>query len=315
MANAANPALYSTATVTVTVLGITLSASPASPQPAFTPITLTATAIGVGTLQYRFVIEFRNPDGSWAPASQFVDSGYQASPSFTWTPQTARPYTLVAYAQDQAGHNPMTYLLYTIQPANLTGVTLSTDPSSPQLSGATITLTAAAQGSIPAADVEYQFTALYQNADGSWAPALLLRGYANNPQFVWTPASAENYTLVVAARVVGDTAPYDVDNYIAYTILPANLTGVTLSTGLPAPQSTGTAITLTAAAQGGITPGNVEYKFVAEYQLAERHLGNAHAAARLCDQRHVHLDAVGPAHLHPGGLRPRGGEHAAVRCL
>ena len=206
VANAANPALYSTATVTVTVLGITLSASPASPQPALTPITLTATAVGVGTLQYRFVIEYRNPDGSWAPSSQFIDSGYQASPSFTWTPQTARQYTLVAYAKDQAGHTPMTYILYTIQPANLTGVTLSTDPTSPQLTGTTITLTAAAQGGIAPADVEYQFTALYRNADGSWAPTMLLRGYASNPQFVWTPASAENYTLVVAARVVGDTA-------------------------------------------------------------------------------------------------------------
>ena len=38
-----------------------------------------------------------------------------------------------------------------------------------------------------------------------------------------------------------------------------------------------------------------------------RHLGDPHAAARLCDESHVHLDADGPAHLHPGGLRPRGG--------
>ena len=269
VADAANPALYSTATVTVTVLGIALSATPASPQLALTPITLSATAVGVGTLQYRFLIEYRNPDGSWAPSSQFIDSGYQAGATFTWTPQTARQYTLVAYVKDQAGHTPMTYILYTIQPANLTGVTLSTDKISPQLTGTTITLTAAAQGGIAPADVEYQFTALYRNADGSWAPTILLRSYASNPQCVWTPASAVNYTLVVAARAVGDTAPYDVDSYILYTILPANLTGVSLSAGLPAPQVTGTAITLTAAAQGGIASGNVEYKFVAEYQLAD----------------------------------------------
>ena len=70
-------------------------------------------------------------------------------------------------------------------------MTLSTDLRSPQLDGATITLTAVAQGSIAPADVEYQFTALYRNADGSWAPTLLLRGYASNPQFAWTPARGE----------------------------------------------------------------------------------------------------------------------------
>ena len=100
VANAANPALYSSATVTVTVLGIALSATPASPQLALTPITLSATAVGVGTLQYRFVIEYRNPDGSWAPSSQFMTGSTRPA---LLGPQTARQYTLVAYAQDQPG--------------------------------------------------------------------------------------------------------------------------------------------------------------------------------------------------------------------
>ncbi len=84
-ANAGNPALSSTATVTDTILGISLSATPPSPQPVQTPITLTAAASGVGTLQYRFVIAYRNADGSWAPASQWLDTGYQAGSTFIWT--------------------------------------------------------------------------------------------------------------------------------------------------------------------------------------------------------------------------------------
>ncbi len=53
-----------------------------------------------------------------------------------------------------------------------------------------------------------------------------------------------------------------------FTFIP-QLTGVTLSANLPAPQLTGTAITLTATALGiGITTVNVQYQFVAQYKLA-----------------------------------------------
>ena len=160
------------------------------------------------------------------------------------------------------------YILYTILPANLTGVTLTAGLPSPQVTGTAITLTAAAQGGIASGNVEYKFVAEYRLADGTWATPMLLRDYATNPMYTWTPTDPLIYTLVVYARVVGSTQPYDVYGYITYAIQPANLTGVTLTASPRAPQPIGTPITLTAAAQGGIAPANVEYKFIVQYRLS-----------------------------------------------
>ena len=160
------------------------------------------------------------------------------------------------------------YLTYNILPANLTGVTLSANLTAPQVTGTAITLTAAAQGGIAYPNVEYQFVAQYKLANGTWAPNILISDWSTNNQCTWTPTSAENYYVNVYVRPVGDTAAYTATSYIKYNILPANLTGVTLTANLTAPQVTGTPITLTAAAQGGIAYPNVEYQFVAQYRLA-----------------------------------------------
>ena len=266
VAHAANPTLSTTATITVTVVGITLTGFP-PPQLTGTPITLTAKAAGLGTIQYRFVIEYRNADGTWS--NHIIDTGYQASPTFVWTPTLPELYTLVAYAKDSVGNNPSTYITYTVQP-------VEPDRRHPDgqsvrrrsVLGTSITLTAAAQGGITPGNVQYQFLAEYHNPDGSWAPAIMLQDYSTSAQCTWTPQTAQNYTLVVEAELAGATDGYFVTSYITYAITPALLTGVTLSAALPSPQPTATQIVLTANAQGGVAPGNVEYKFVAEYRLA-----------------------------------------------
>ncbi len=46
--------------------------------------------------------------------------------------------------------------------------------------------------------------------------------------------------------------------YTSYTIVPANLTGVTIAANLPSPQMAGDADSLTATAQGGSAVGSVD---------------------------------------------------------
>ena len=251
--------------------GVTLNANPSAPQVIGTQITLTAAAqggIAAGTVQYQFVAQYRNPDGSWAPNLLLQD--WSTNNQCTWVPTSAELYYLNVYARpvgSTASYVATTYIGYLIQPANLTGVTLSANPSAPQMTGTPITLTAAAQGGIAAGNVEYQFYAQYKLADGSWSPEILIRDWNTNPQCSWTPALAENYYVTVAARAMGSTAPV-VTTYITYNILPANLTALTLSASPSSPQKAGTQITLTANPIGGISAPNVEYKFVAQYKLA-----------------------------------------------
>ena len=110
------------------------------------------------------------------------------------------------------------YITYAIQPANLTGVTLTASPRAPQPTGTAITLTAAAQGGIAPANVEYKFVSEYRLTDGTWSAQTLLRDYATTPQCLWTPTLAENYTVVVYARTMGSTEAYNVYGYITYQV-------------------------------------------------------------------------------------------------
>ena len=213
--------------------GVTLAVTPVSPQVTGTMLTLTATPQGgmvYPNVQYQFVAQYRNPDGTWAPNILIQDWG--TSNQSTWTPTTSEPYYLNVYARpvgSTALYTVTTYLPYTIQPANLTGVTLSASSAAPQVTGTTITLTASPLGGITYPNVEYQFVAQYNNADGTWAPNILIQDWSTSNQCTWTPVSAENYYLVVYVRPVGSTVAYAVTTYIPYAILPANLTGVTLA--------------------------------------------------------------------------------------
>ncbi len=158
---------------------------------------------------------------------------------------------------------------FTYLPAQLTGVSIAASPASPQYAGTAITLTAAALGSgIGTANVQYQFKVQYQQANGSWTAPTMLSDWSTSASCVWSATDCHKYALLVYACPVGNPANV-VTSYLTFTLLPSNLTGVTLSANPPAPQYIGTPITLTAAAQGGIAPGDVEYQFVSQYKQAD----------------------------------------------
>ena len=141
--------------------------------------------------------------------------------------------------------------------ADLTGVTLTITPPSPQALGTTITMTAAPTGGTT---VEYLFGVRYTTSGGAerW---ITLRNYSTNPVFVDKPPFTGNFTFEVRAREQGTTAY--VSDQESYTIgttppPPTELTAVSLAVTPPSPQSLGTQLTLTATPTGGTT---VEYLF------------------------------------------------------
>ncbi len=275
VAYADNPAMNSTATITVTIQGgnpsvsVFVTANIPSAQLIGTPVTYTATASGIpGTLEYEFVAQVKNADGTWSTVQ--VISGWSTDNQCTWTTSIPKTYAVEAYVRPVGSGVPYTaygYILYTFLPDNLTGATLTANLPSPQLINTAIGLTATALGGIAPGAVEYQFVAQYRNPDGTWAPNILIRDWNTNGSCVWQPTSVQNYYLEVYVRPVGMTTSYVVDTFISFITESVSLTGVTISANLPAPQAVGTAINLTATAQGGITYPNVEYQFVAQYKL------------------------------------------------
>ncbi len=251
---------------------VTLSANPPASQVTGTAITLTATpqgGIAAPNVQYQFVTQYKLIGGAWSPDVLIQD--WSTNPQCSWTPLTAENYYVSVYARpvgDTAPYAVTTYITYNILPVNLTGVTLSANLTSPQVTETAITLTATAQGiGVTTGNVQYQFVAQYKLATGAWSPNILIQDWSTNSQCTWTPTTAEDYAVSVYARPVANPAQV-VTTFINYNILPANLTAVTLGATPPAPQVTGTPITLTATPQGGITAPNVQYQFVAQYKLA-----------------------------------------------
>ena len=137
-------------------------------------------------------------------------------------------------------------------------VSLSASPLAPQLVNTPITLQAQTSGKRL---LEYMFEAGLpdDNGDIEWS---LLRDYSIDPMFTWKPTRPGDYTLRVTARRANHSSDQTVESTLSYTILPV-LSGVSVTTDLPSPQTTNTPITVIAAGEGGL---HVEYSFRVGYQ-------------------------------------------------
>ena len=151
-------------------------------------------------------------------------------------------------------------MLVTFTALNVSAVTLTVRPASPQLMGTAVTLTAAPTDN--GGQVQYLFRAGYADAAG-WHWTNINGSYTTTASCTWTPSLAETYTLVVWAREVGHTANYDAYASQQYQINPPPFTAVALSMTPASPQPANTPITLTATPTGG---GNqVQYLFRVGY--------------------------------------------------
>lgn len=253
-------ALEATANVTVTVplgggpmTGVTLATDLPSPQPLGTTITLLAAgAGGLPPYEYRFWVQ------PWGGGSWQIVRDWSTASTHPWTPTASGGYNVAVEARTSGSTTVevQSALGFTIGSGGggggggpMSGVTLTTNLSSPQGGGTPITLTAVGVGGT----MPYAFRFWVQPWGGAWQ---LMRDWAPAATFVWTPAAAGGYNLSVEARSSGSTTP-EVQSAIGFTISTGGggpMTDVTLTTDLPSPQRAGTTIMLTAAGSGGSMP-------------------------------------------------------------
>ncbi len=140
-------------------------------------------------------------------------------------------------------------------------VVLAADLPSPQPVGKTITYTAQALGGSD--PVEYRF--VLSGAATAHTPAEV-QPYGPGSTWTWAASEADigSNTVIVEARAVGSTDPYNVTAHETMVIETAQVTGwVTVTKSHASPQRAGTSPTFTAQGHGG-NVGAYEYRFYRE---------------------------------------------------
>ncbi|MEI6519013.1 MAG: IPT/TIG domain-containing protein, partial [bacterium] len=203
------------------------------------PVTLMATATGGTSLQYQFM------------SGTSLMRSFSSARTFIFTPTVAKTYTLTVIARDISGVDPnatvtSSVVNFAAKPA-LTAVSLTTTPPNAVLVGTPVTLTATPAGG---ANVQYQFM----------TGVSLMRSFASDNTFSFTPTIVRNYTFSVIARDLSAVDPNATvtSSTITFAVKPA-LTAISL-TSLPLKAVlVGKSFTLTATPTGG---ANVQYKFM-----------------------------------------------------
>ena len=180
--------------------------------------------------------------------------------TFDWTGATAGTYSITAVGTD--GTNIFSSPLVTINVVTpATAVTLASDLTSPQAAPAAVTFTAQGSGST-GNQYEYQYWLKGPSTGNVWQ---VVRNYSTTQSWTWNAdmsATGTNY-IVVRARALGSTAPYDAIKSVAYIITsaaPSPATAVTLASDLTSPQAAPAAITFTAQGSGS-TGNQYEYQY------------------------------------------------------
>ncbi|MDD2898591.1 MAG: Ig-like domain-containing protein [Desulfuromonadaceae bacterium] len=241
-------------TILAPVTGATLTTSVPSPQTVGASITLNAAGIGgSGAYEYRFMV---SSDGGITYTEL---RPYATAAAFTWNTAAVTPgaYRLAVYVRNAGttiSFEAFKSLPYSISPP-ASGATMTTSVPSPQIVGTGITLNAAGIGG--SGTYEYRF--MISNNGGTTYTEL--RPYSTAASFTWntTAVTPGAYTLAVYVRNTGSTAASEAIQTVPYTIL-APVTGATLTTSVPSPQTVGASITLVAAGIGG--SGAYEYRFM-----------------------------------------------------
>lgn len=240
-----------TLTAPLPATSATLSASPASPQPRGTTVLLTAQASGgSGLYEYQFRL------------SGTVMRAYARDNTWTWDTHeyAAGDYGLVVWVRSvgsASSYDTYKNISYTVKgPLAATAVTLSASPVSSQPRGTPVLLTAQASGG--SGLYEYQFR-LKNAATGL---DQVVRSYARANSWTWETLgyASGGYTVIVWARSVGSTSPYDTYAAMGYTVSLTPASSTTLSANPSGPKPVGTSVLFSAQAAGGT--GYYEYKFL-----------------------------------------------------
>ena len=220
-------------------------------------VTFTGKSTGSpGIYEYSFWL-YDPAQGSWKCVQ-----GYSSNSHWGWDTSQYPPgtYSVQVWARvvgSSAQYDTYYTLDYTLVPVSpATGISLTADKLPPQTQGVHVTFTASASGGTGV--YEYAFW-LYDPLSGTWVP---VQSYGSNAQWDWdtTGYAPGDYFVMVWARSVGSTAPYDVCRSLnSFTISVPPAGGVTLTTDYASPQIQGSQVMFTGQATGAT--GSYEYEF------------------------------------------------------
>jgi hypothetical protein len=232
----------------------------ASPQTTGTSITFIANATGgVTPRQYKWWLLF---NGSWS-----VVRDWSTNSSFFWTPSVAGTYRVAVWVRnwgntadmyENANSNGSIEYVVTHGAVPLSITSLTSNPSSPQVSGTAITFAVASSGGTTPHQYKWRVST---DGGNSYTTA---QDWSTNSSFTWTPGSAiADARISVWARNSGVTADApQAQSSVAYVITAPSAGALVLNSITPnvvAPQTAGTTITFTANATGGTAP--YQYKW------------------------------------------------------
>ena len=213
-----------------------IAADHTSPQIPGTLVTFNSTAVCAGNPEFRFWTA--PPGGAWT-----VAQAYSPSATFAWD-TTGKPlgtYRAEADARNQGStvdHDTAANMLMRL--ALCVTPTLTPDHPSPQLTGTTITFTAAVTCS---GTPQYRFW--MQNPGGAWT---IVQDYGPSNTLTWntTGLALGGYNLEVDVRTAGTSVSYESVLPMTYSLTSCINTSLTLDKA--SAQPTGTTVNLTAAA-------------------------------------------------------------------
>jgi hypothetical protein len=229
--------------------GVTVTPDKTSPQTAGTPVTFTAAGQGgTGTYQYRFWLN----SGSGFTIIQ----DYSAANTLLWTPAAAGAFDILVDVRNAGStaerEASVKHFYYQVLPSPATGITVTSDRSSPESLGNIITFSATGAGG--SGTYEYRF---WINSGSGYS---IVQDYSAASTFAWTPVTTGPYDILIDVRNAGSTAVREASTKIFYyQIVTAPASGVSLTSNPASPQSILTPITFTALGQGG--SGSYEYRF------------------------------------------------------
>ena len=175
---------------------VTLGADKHAPQTPGTTITFSAAPTG-GVTPYAYKWRLWNGH-AWS-----VLADWRAANTFVWTPATANGEYVIDVWVRGAGNaadapEASDSVYFPIEPPRVTAVTLAANKTSPQARGTAVTWTATPAGGV----TPYQYK--WWILDG--ASRTVARDWSASNTFIWTPATARTYRIVVGVRSAGNTS-------------------------------------------------------------------------------------------------------------
>ena len=203
-------------------------------------VKLSASATGgSGTIKYKFYAKQGN--------SYTKIQDYSTNNSVKWIPSESGNYTIYVDVKDNSGEKVSASKDFTVNNSILKITSFTTDKTSPQNLGSTITLNAKATGG--SGTIKYKFYAKQGNTYTK------IQDYSTSSSAKWTPGKSGNYTIYVQVK---DNSNKVITESKKFNIKLNGVVITSLKTSKQSPQQSGSNIKITASAEANT---DISYKF------------------------------------------------------